>query len=277
MWTYRPADSTPQQHEKKAPSATAYPASARPRPSSVPYRAASETTGGQPGIRRDRIPAKQAQARFSAEPAQETARIGADPVRTQQKPPRRIRAACVLGCLYLLGLTVGALCSRVLSEPLLTYARYFAAIDLGLHTSGNAAMVFSAGFLSMFCQLTVVFVSGFCVLGAGLIPVTLMLKGAGAGVFTALLYQELGLPKGLLLQALVFWLPEVLSCLIALVLSTSALHVSLGLLRCCLGQSGTGLGAVSRRLVHRYLALCFASMLVCGLSVILTLIFGSLF
>lgn len=183
----------------------------------------------------------------------------------------------MMGFLYLAGLAAGSLCSRLLSEPLLTYARYFASIDLNLRTAGNAAMVFSAGFLSLFCQLTLVLIAGFCVLGIGLIPVTMVLKGAGAGVFTALLYQQLGPAKGLLLQALVFWLPETLGSLIAVVLSASALQVSFGLFQCCMGQAGTNLEACSRRLIHRYLSLCFVSMLVCGLSVVLTLIFGSLF
>ena len=185
--------------------------------------------------------------------------------------------ACVMGCLYLAGLAAGSLCSRMLSEPLLTYARYFASIDLGLRTTGNAAMVFSVGFLSLFCQLSLVLISGFCVLGIGLIPITMVLKGAGAGIFTALLYQQLGAAKGLVLQALVFWLPETLGSLFVILLSAFALHVSCGLLRCCLGQGGSGLGAASRRLIHRYLTICFVSMLVCGLSVLLTLVFGGLF
>lgn len=183
----------------------------------------------------------------------------------------------MMGCLYLAGLAAGSLCSQVLSEPLLTYARYFASIDLGLRTAGNAAMVFSVGFLSLFCQLTLVLVAGFCVLGIGLIPITMVLKGAGAGIFTALLYQQLGTAKGLVLQALVFWLPETLGSLFVILLSSSALHVSCGLLRCCLGQGGSSLGSASRRLVHRYLTICFISMMVCGLSVLLTLVFGGLF
>lgn len=160
---------------------------------------------------------------------------------------------------------------------MLTYVRYFTSIDLTLRTAGNAAMVFSVGFLSLFCQLTLLFVAGFCVLGVGLIPVTMLLKGAGAGIFTALLYQQLGPLKGLLLQALVFWLPETLGGLLTTMLSVSALQVSCGLMQSCLGQGGSGLCSASRRLLRRYLTVCFVAMLVCGLSVILTLIFGGLF
>ena len=101
--------------------------------------------------------------------------------------------------------------------------------------------------------------------------------GAVQSIFTALLYQQLGAAKGLVLQALVFWLPETLGSLFVILLSAFALHVSCGLLRCCLGQGGSGLGAASRCLIHRYLTICFVSMLVCGLSVLLTLVFGGLF
>lgn len=275
MWTYRPAEITPIQHNKEFHSAAKHPEQSRPQPSSAAFSAQAGTTPRQAAFKEEKhrqrsgyAPQKVAEASVATQKLHFTA---------QTKPSRMLRSACMMGSLYLTGLAAGALCSRLLSEPLLTYARYFASIDLGLRTAGNAAMVFSTGFLSLFCQLTLVLIAGFCVLGIGLIPVTMLLKGAGAGVFTALLYQQLGPVKGLLLQALVFWLPETLGSLIAVVLSASALQVSCGLLRCCLGQTSAGLGAVSRRLVHRYLALCFVSMLVCGLSVILTLVFGSLF
>ena len=282
MWTYRPADNPPMPREKGSRGFMPYP-TAQPKPSAAPLQPQSgsaqhrqptfeqeQRTGAERDRRRPEIMFQTAYE-TSAVPASHKARIVAQP-----KPSRTPRTACVMGCLYLAGLGAGSLCSRVLSEPLLTYARYFASIDLGLRTAGNAAMVFSVGFLSLFCQLSLVLIAGFCVLGIGLIPITMVLKGAGAGIFTALLYQQLGAAKGLVLQALVFWLPETLGSLFVILLSASALHVSCGLLRCCLGQGGGGLGAASRRLVHRYLTICFASMLVCGLSVLLTLVFGGL-
>lgn len=284
MWTYRPADSTPTPREKKLQDPAPYSA-ARLQPSSAPFQTQNgaaphrqsafgqeqHTTGAvQSGRRPESMPRTVYET--SDVPTAHKARIV-----TQSRPSRTLRTACVMGCLYLAGLAAGSLCSRMLSEPLLTYARYFASIDLGLRTAGNAAMVFSVGFLSLFCQLSLVLIAGFCVLGIGLIPITMVLKGAGAGIFTALLYQQLGAAKGLVLQALVFWLPETLGSLLVILLSAFALHVSCGLLRCCLGQGGSGLGAASRCLIHRYLTICFVSMLVCGLSVLLTLVFGGLF
>ena len=44
-----------------------------------------------------------------------------------------------------------------------------------------------------------------------------------------------------------------------------------------LGALAAGLGAASRRLLRRYLTINLVSMLVCGLSVVLTLVFGGLF
>lgn len=270
MWTYRPTDAAAvtQRRETNAPVSA---------PVVKEQRAPQVQRGipqAQPRVSRaDELP--HSNSAFSSASVAEEPKMNLRP-RTASKPAS-LRTASVMGCLYLCGLAAGSVCSRILQEPLLTYARYFTSIDLGLRTAGNGAMVFSVGFLSLFCQLTLVLIAGFCVLGIGLLPVTMLLKGAGAGVFTALLYQELGAAKGLLLQALVFWLPEVLGSLFVIMLSSSALQVSCGLLRCCLGHNGAGLRTASRRLIHRYLAVCFASMLVCGLSVILTLIFGRLF
>ena len=85
-------------------------------------------------------------------------------------------------------------------------------------------------------QLTLVLMLGFCVLGCGLIPLFLVVKGAGTGCFFALLYTQVGTVKGLFLQALIFWLPEVLGSLIVILLSAFALRVSLGLAQGCTGQ-----------------------------------------
>lgn len=281
MWTYRPVETTPIQPERGFHSTSKHLEQNRPQPSSAVFSAQQEGAYRQGalaqeqrhGVYQSRTRSAYQQNEVSSSP-QNASRPH---LSSRAKPHHSLRCACMMGFLYLAGLAAGSLCSRLLSEPLLTYARYFASIDLSLRTTGNAAMVFSAGFLSLFCQLTLVLIAGFCVLGIGLIPVTMVLKGAGAGVFTALLYQQLGPAKGLLLQALVFWLPETLGALIAVVLSTSALQVSFGLFQCCMGQAGTNLEIASRRLIHRYLTLCFVSMLVCGLSVVLTLVFGSLF
>ena len=282
MWTYRPANSAsvqPEQRKNSRSEASVYRAAQSLRqPSAACFQNRDELAPHRAAV-------VTATDHTKAGPAPQPAGDPSGAARTTDwqrpssfaKPSRGLRTGCVMGCLYLAGLAAGSLCSRVLSEPLLTYARYFASIDLGLRTTGNAAMVFSVGFLSLFCQLTLVLIAGFCVLGVGLVPITMLLKGAGAGVFTALLYQQLGPAKGLLLQALVFWLPETLGSLFSILLSVSALQVSCGLLRCCLGQSGGSLGAASRRLIRRYLTICFLSMLVCGLSVLLTLAFGGLF
>lgn len=182
-----------------------------------------------------------------------------------------------LGAVYLLGVLLGAVCSRFLSESLLTYARYFALTDLELHKTGSAALIFSTSFLSRFCQLTLVLLLGFCVLGSGLIPLLLLLKGAGTGIFFSLLYAQLGPLQGMLLQALVFWLPEVLGSLLVVVISVNALHVSWGLLGSCLGKAAAGLGRSARKLVNQYLIGCFVCMIPCGLSVLCSIVFAGLF
>ena len=190
---------------------------------------------------------------------------------------RANRLACGMGALYLAGLAAGAVCVSFLSEKLLAYAAYFTQFNLNLHKTGNQPLIFSTSFLSLFVQLTLVLMLGFCVLGCGLIPLFLVVKGAGTGCFFALLYTQVGTVKGLFLQALVFWLPEVLGSLIVILLSAFALRVSLGLAQGCTGQFPPALRQSSKCLVHRYLALCFAAMVPCACSVELSLWFAGIF
>ena len=278
MWTYRPTDTADPLPGKQppVPRATNVASSVRTQPGNTDRRGNSSFAP---------LPSKDAaKANFTHSDAQHervawASGTGKPPQTVHTVSPKKpaLRRTCViLGGLYLCGLAGGALFSRALSEPLMTYAQYFASIDLGIHTAGSGAMVFSVGFLSLFCQLTLVLMAGFCVLGVGLIPITMALKGVGTGVFTALLYQEMGAAKGMLLQALVFWIPEVLGSLLVILLSGYALQLSSGLLRCCLGHSA-GPGMAAKRLLHRYLAIAFATMGVCGLSVALSLVFGRLF
>lgn len=187
------------------------------------------------------------------------------------------RLACGMGALYLLGLCIGAACSRFLSSTLLTYAEYYTQFSLNLHKTGNQPLIFSTGFLSLFVQLTLLLVLGFCVLGCGLIPAFLLVKGTGTGCFFALLYTQLGPVKGLFMQALIFWLPEVLGSLVVVLLSVYALRVSFGLFSSCTGHIPPSLRQNSKRLVNRYLILCFIGMMPCICSVTLSLWFSGLF
>ena len=156
MWTYRPTDSAPYEKEPRTTMPKATASSLRqPEPA---FRRQSEGLRMQPS--RTELPQTDAGAGL---PQKEAARqpvwdmsgkqSEASRLRAAYRPKSRrtLRSACVMGALYLAGLTAGSLCTQVLHEPLLTYARYFASIDLGLRTTGNGAMVFSVGFLSLFC------------------------------------------------------------------------------------------------------------------------------
>ena len=164
MWTYRPADSSTPIQQKNGPrAATAHTepidrlsaAASHERRSSVQQPAAF-IRAQQQRAALDESLLREEKARAKGFGLSVTARPG----HAQVRPARMIRTACVLGGLYLAGLAAGSLSSRFLSEPLLTYARYFASIDLNLRTTGNAAMVFSVSFLSLFSFLFMFLVEG---------------------------------------------------------------------------------------------------------------------
>lgn len=264
MWTYRPAGQP------------------------VPTKPLSDLTPGHSASSPwNRVPSNGSQTAISHTPADRRA----DPRQTPVTPisDRRVygkaagrrsailRSCCGMGALYLVGMAAGALGCGLLDEPLDTYLHYYTQIHLDLRTAGNAPMVFSMEFLSLLCQLTALLLSGFCVLGVGLVPIILLLKGAGTGIFIACIVSQTGIAKGVMLYTLLLWLPEFAGALLVILMGTFALRVASGLLRSCLGQTPQTLRQSARNLLHRYWVLCFFAIWVCGSAALLSLVFGRLF
>lgn len=187
----------------------------------------------------------------------------------------RFRSAGCFGGIYLCGLTAGSVCTAFLGEQLLQYAEYFAASYLELYRSGSSELLFSTQFLAAFVQLTIVCILGFSVLGKWLLPAFVFAKGVGTGCFWAECIAELGLVKGFFTEALVFWLPEVLGAVIAILLSNKALQVSSALWNCCQDRICPLLKQKARQLFRSYLISCLAALFPCVLCVLLLQSFGA--
>lgn len=247
-----------------------------PKPVARPSEAAATSVFNEP--KKMIIESGTAQSSTTKRPAVTEMKTQTPQLTRLQRKQRRGRRITGLGSLYLAGLLCGAVSNRYLSKQLMEYANYYANFTLQLHQQADKTLVLSTNFLAMFVQLTLFLLLGLCVLGCGLIPIGLFLKGTGTGLFLTFVYGQLGTVKGLFVQALIFWLPEVLSSLIIIALCACALQVSVGFLQvCCFGKATIALPQTIKRLVKRYLVLCLVSILPCGMSALLSFLFGGLF
>lgn len=194
-----------------------------------------------------------------------------------QQQRKKNKLAQGLGALYLLGLLFGAVCSRFLSATLLEFANYYASFMLRLYQQSDMALVFSTNFVALFAQMSLFLLMGLCVLGCGLIPIGIFVKGIGTGFFWAFVYSQLGTIKGMFMQSLMLWLPEVIASLLMITLCVAALRVSVGLLQICVGKSVETLSKEAKQLIKSYLLLCLLGAIPCILAAVLSSLFSGLF
>lgn len=185
-----------------------------------------------------------------------------------------MRNSCFI---YLSGLLIGSVCSKLCSQELLQYAKYYTENVLDLLLSQNYTLIFSNHYIASIVQLSVVLVSGFCAFGIVLIPLFVFLKGIGTGCFFSLLYLQLGVSKGLLGQLLFFFFPELISFLLLLLLCSSSWKVSKNLFSSCIRRNSSNLYGNCKSLLYRYLILCIIGLLPCVFQVVSSKLFAALF
>lgn len=185
-----------------------------------------------------------------------------------------IRNSCFL---YLIGIVIGAICSKICTANLLQYAKYYTENAFNLFLDQNYALIFSNHYLTFLIQFTVVLIFGFCAFGIVLIPLFVLLKGIGTGCFFSFLYMQLGAFKGMLSQILFFIFPELIGFLLILLLCNSSWKVSKKLFSSCIRRASSNLFVNCKSLLHRYLLLCMLSAIPCALEALASMLFSPLF
>lgn len=179
--------------------------------------------------------------------------------------------------LYLTGVLLGALWRPDPDSWLWEYAQHYVDLQITRHLEHQLAQIFCAQFLALLTQLILAALAGFCTFGVALLPAIILLKGIGAGFFTACLYLEYGLAKGAGIELLLFFFPQLLGLFLLLSQSTAAWHLSRALLAVCIHNRGTRPLMESKRVLSRLLLCCCAALVPSILSCICSVLFAGLF
>ena len=203
------------------------------------------------------------------------AAAGRPPVLLSAGPLAAEKRRLLFGTAYLAGLLAGSLASAFLGPEAETYADLYRDALLELFRTAAPIQLFSSQFLAAFLQLSLTALCGLCALGIPFLFLLVMVRGAAFGCLCAALlaaYQA----EGALIAALLFWLPEVLGALLQILLSVWAMQSALQIGMLCFGKNNARRPETPRRLLNVYLTLSLCSLLPCGLSAILALLFGPL-
>lgn len=139
------------------------------------------------------------------------------------------------GILFFIGILAGAVYAQAFGDT--GYLHYFVTGYLAEHLNGEFSPVFSLSFLPVIGVNLLL-----CILALSCIAVPIILtlpfiKGFSIGMIGASLYLTYGL-KGILIDALLLWLPSVLQSIALLVFCCEATVASLELFRVALLHRG---------------------------------------
>lgn len=190
---------------------------------------------------------------------------------------KRLNSFSLGALLYLLGVFLGAIWRPGTGSWLQEYAQHYAESQVTRYLECQAGVIFCAQFLALLMQLLLAALAGFCAFGVVLLPGIILLKGIGAGFFTACLYLEYGLVKGIGIELLFFFLPQLLGLFLLLSQSAAAWNLSRGLLAVCTHNRGTRFTMESRRVLSRLLLCCTAALIPAVLSSLCSILFAGLF
>lgn len=183
----------------------------------------------------------------------------------------------LISFLYVLGIFTGTFVCQFCNSQILNYLKHYTTSTVARFTEKQYLIVFSTGFLSLFFQLTLIVLSGLCVLGILFIPGICFLKGIGTGCFFSLIYLEFGFAKGLFLQILFFLIPEIMGVILVFSISLMSWNVSKNLFNGCFRIPHNKLSEYFKKMLYRYIKLCLFCSCPCTISILSAFIFSPLF
>ncbi len=144
-----------------------------------------------------------------------------------------------LGCTMLAGVVIGAMIMNRAGQINNKYLSYLMESFLDGHKNGSFGMILSFAFLSCISLQILIFLFGFSSVGAPFVVLLPFLRGIYTGVVSGYLYADMGI-KGVLLNALLFWLPQVLQGVAMLIFAGQALDMSIFLFASCFFEPQPG-------------------------------------
>lgn len=187
--------------------------------------------------------------------------------------PAAAKHGRLFGVAYLAGILAGGLLFASMGQNAAAYIEFYRDALLELFHTAPPLQLFSGQFLAAFLQLSLTVLCGLCAFGMPFLFLLLILRGAVFGCFCAAVLAAYG-PRGALITAILFWLPEVCGALIQAALSIWSMRSAMQIGTVCFGRNDPCRPETPRHLLNVYLTLCLCSLLPCGLSALLALLFG---
>lgn len=177
---------------------------------------------------------------------------------------------------YFIGMLVASILSGNSSGRIADFIHYYFDISIKIYQSKDWMLIFSTEFLGTFLQMTIAMVCGFCAFGAPLLVLLLFFKGIGAGLISGTLYITHHL-QGVLINAVLFWVPEVFFSVVFIIFCAIARRSSKYLAGVCFESVTEEKSPIaSKNLFLKYLIFCVISMIPCAFSAFLASVFSSI-
>lgn len=190
---------------------------------------------------------------------------------SQKAVQRRKQLRSLIMC-YFTGMLAAGIFTATVQGRGLDFIRYYVSFVMKVRQSGDEMLIFSTEFLGSVLLMTLELLCGFCAFGVPILHSLILLRGCGAGLFTAALYAERRL-RGLLINVMLFWIPEVLLSAMLIVFCALARRSAGYLSAICFGNNQIAKNIVPKDLLWRYLVFCALSMIPCGLAAVLAHLF----
>lgn len=176
--------------------------------------------------------------------------------------------------LYCAGLLAGAASLSGAAQQ--GYFGLFAAQYISSHLSQPVSTVWQVDFLSGMLSLTVLLFGALSCAGAPLVCAVPLFRGLCTGLLTGWLYTNLG-GAGLLMNTLIFWLPNTGISALTVWLGGVCLKNSVLMGKCLSGAVRPLPAGKLRQLVWQYFMVCLACLGFCLLQAALLAVFGPVF
>lgn len=194
-------------------------------------------------------------------------------IRHSSKKKRSYKATIIA---YFIGMLVASILAGNSSGRIADFIHYYLDFAIKIYQSKDWMLIFSTEFLGAFLQMTIAMICGFCAFGAPFLVLLLFFRGIGAGLMSGTLYITHHL-QGVLINAVLFWIPEVFFSVLFIIFCAIARRSSKYLAGICFESVTEEKSPIaSKNLFFKYLIFCVIAMIPCAFSAFLASMFSSI-
>lgn len=202
--------------------------------------------------------------------------LPAEAPRSMKRSSKKSRSYKATIIAYFIGMLAASMLAGNSSGRISDFIHYYLDFAIKIYQSKDWMLIFSTEFLGAFLQMTIAMVCGFCAFGAPFLVLLLFFRGIGAGLMSGTLYITHHL-QGILINAVLFWIPEVFFSVLFIIFCAIARRSSKYLAGICFESVTEEKSPIaSKNLFLKYLIFCVIAMIPCAVSAFLASVFSSI-